>query len=246
MILLFIIQGRKTVEEYLQRIRIKSNIGPTPAARILHLFYVVLLGAGAGTAVKLFDLLPYLQNWGAFPGLLFDGLYRVGNMYSVWILAGSLMAVFSHRPLFSGIYCFFFFFSMDVAYYIVQTGYYRLPTSKYFVFWMAAAAVSVVPGIVMWYARGGGIAAALLAALPVGSILGESLFSLFPLIEQLRRGNFVSAVSFLIPLLFCMAAAAMLLVLLPQNRRQRLYQAAFALPIIPAAYLLLKVFGGGH
>jgi len=180
------------------------------------LFAVLLSGFAVGSLVKLADESALANQ---------IGLNDLGTYAGLWVVIVAALAAWSPSARQAALRVSGFLVTMVAAYYAVT---WRLFGVFPVLIWLAwtAAALTAAPllAILVWQARGrqGGWPGALGAALPVGLLLWEA-YSL----------RFV-ATRYAVQISFDLVAAAVLLALLPGDRRERV-RAVLLTPLVVLA-----------
>jgi hypothetical protein len=215
----------------------KSSLG----VKIIHLFVVIFLGLIAGFLAKYLDLLPQ-KAWNPVLIQFFSGLSGIGSMFSIWAFTTTLVAVYSRNPLFAGIHSFIYLFSMNIAYYIYQIELYGVSYQRQFVFWSIIACFSLFFGAILWYAKGNGLLAAFLTAIPISVVLCEAALVLPEVCRLISKGIFYNLISYIIVFVFCIAEIIILLFLLQKGIKQKLYVIAFSGFLGIVVFVLYRIF----
>ncbi|OMG46158.1 hypothetical protein BK140_28600 [Paenibacillus macerans] len=101
---------------------------------------------------------------------IFDDL---GGRLGIWVFVAALLSVFSDSPKLAAVRVFAFFGAMLTVYYVYTTLVLHFFPQKAIVFWGICAVVSPVCAYLMWYARGNGLFANIISALPITILLSE-------------------------------------------------------------------------
>lgn len=174
---------------------------------IVNALYIGALGALLGVLAKMAD--------GTTVGL-------IGTYIGFWVLATTLVAVYSPSPRSAAVHAFVFLAAMLATYYAYSTMLFGFFPRTQFAAWGGIALLAPVGGYAVWYARGAGWLAAILAAVPIGLLMAEG----YPFVYTLS-----------VPLGFDLAAAVVLLFVVPRGWQQRWR-------VLPLALLLAWVMDG--
>jgi hypothetical protein len=178
--------------------RITDSASPARALWV-SLIAAFLGGAFFGAAAKLADISTV------------TGLGDLGTYFGLWVLLATLIAVWSPSRHSAALRVGIFMFAMVVAYYLVTWRLFGGFPVRYFVTWAAVALLlSPLFAALAWPSRRQGWGPALSAALPMGLLLAEAFSFRWVLPRYLSQ------------VLFDLAAAAMLFVVLPRSGTQRL------------------------
>lgn len=145
--------------------------------KIAHSIEILIAGLTLGVSIKLFDI--YTNHLG-----------NIFSEISVWILLGTVIAVFSSTPKRAGINVFLFCISMLATYYLTA----ELTDSVYswaFIYgWSVFSLCSPLFAYITWYAKGHGWVAKLLSAGIIFIMLTASLI----LFDKVRLSDIIIAI----------------------------------------------------
>ena len=154
---------------------------------------VMALGAVMGAVAKMTDSVSLIGE--------------IGTEWGVWVFAASIVAAYSRYPVTAAINTAVFFLSMLGAYYLycdIVLGFFP---QSYFLGWLIAAGLSPFAGVVVWFSRGRGTAAAVASALPVSVLFAGG----YPALYLPRLTMYITLVFGII-----------LLLILPKTLKQKL------------------------
>lgn len=135
---------------------------------------IVLMGFALGVLQKWIDGCP--DNM--FP-LLFQQL-DIGNYFgreAIWILLGTIIAIYSRTPLRASVNTFLFFLSMLTGYYLYCNYVLGFLPKAYMMMWIGISFATIFMAYICWYARGEGIIPIILSSGIIGILLAQA-FSL--------------------------------------------------------------------
>jgi hypothetical protein len=145
--------------------------------KIAHSIEILIAGLTLGVSIKLFDI--YTNHLG-----------NIFSEISVWILLGTVIAVFSSTPKRAGINVFLFCIGMLVTYYLTA----ELTGSVYswaFIYgWSVFSLCSPLFAYITWYAKGHGWVAKLLSTGIIFIMLTASLI----LFDKVRLSDIIIAI----------------------------------------------------
>ena len=126
-------------------------------------------------------LLGILQKWidgtgGSNLPLILQQL-DIGNYFgrlAIWILLGTIIAVYSESPLRAAINTFFFFLSMLAGYYLYCNYILGFLPRAYMMMWIVIALASFFVAYICWYAKGKGIIAITISSMIIGVLLAQA------------------------------------------------------------------------
>ncbi len=152
------------------------------------------------------------------------GVADLGTYLGLWVLLATVIAAWSPAPHLAAIRVGAFMLAMVAAYYVATYRLFGVFPVPYFLAW-AAAALLMAPlfALLVWPSRRQGWGAAVAAALPIGLLLAEA----FSFRWVLPR--------YVLQVLFDVAAAGLLLIVLPRTGSQRLRVLALAAPVVLVA-----------
>ena len=136
---------------------------------------ILLLGLGLGFLAKYIDSISLNR---AVPWHGFLELTDMRNLLSrpgIWVFTGALIALYSARPFRASLNLIVFFIGMFVAYYwysYLMFGFWPL---YYMRAWFLIILLTPIAGYFIWYARGYGWFAVLMAALLLGLMASLSI-----------------------------------------------------------------------
>lgn len=210
----------------------KSNI--SLFRKILSPVILIIIGGFLGVIFKYFDTTPF---WEVIPHCLSEFLADLGTLLSFWVLTTTLIACYSRSPLAAGIHSFCYLFSMVITYYIYQAKLFKYFSKRYFILWSIASALSFFCGYFVWYALGNGKFAVFCSTLPPTIILQEAITLI--IFEMLNFHRLVG--SHIIMLVFCILSTILLLIILPSNKKQRMWSLIFTLISAPVISVIFTV-----
>lgn len=139
--------------------------GQRPGDRVRNSLLILLLGVVLGI----------LSKWADFHSPL---LAELTSGVQLWILLGCALVLYSRTAFRAALHVFLLLGGMVAAYYITAVLMGGTWTVKYLISWGIAAVLSVVPGYLMWYAKGRNKRAWILCALVMAcQIIGMVVFS---------------------------------------------------------------------
>ena len=138
----------------------------------------------------------------------------IGTDLGVWVFIVSIIAAFSRQSLSAIVNTPVFLLSMLTSYYIYGQVVFGFFPKAYFTGWLVMALISPIGGIVAWLSRGKGIIANICAAMPV-SILFACGYTAYYTHNPIHILNLV--------------LAALLLMILPETRKERAIATGIAL-----------------
>jgi hypothetical protein len=165
--------------------------------KLLHALFVSTLGAGLGLLAKYAD--------GSVVGV-------IGDYLGFWVLATTIVVVWSRSPETAALHAFIFLMSMLVAYYAYSTVLFGFLPKYQLLAWSGIAMLSPIGGYLVWYARGNGWIAAICASLPLSLLLVEGYSFTYTW----------SMPALAAPRGFALLSAILLFTLLPSSHLQRL------------------------
>ena len=136
--------------ELLNRIREVNEVVPT-GKKIVHSMGILIAGLILGVSIKQLDI--YANNLG-----------NVFSQMSVWILLGTIIAVYSSTPKRAGVNVFLFCIGMLATYYLTADLTGSIYSWSYIFGWSGFSLCSPIFAYITWYAKGRGWLAKLLAA----------------------------------------------------------------------------------
>lgn len=176
--------------------------------------------------------------FGALLGLVskhFDSTSIIGDITTrpgIWVLLVTLVSAYSRTPKAAALHTFVFLFGMLLAYYAYTTWLFGFFPARVATAWGVFALLSPAAGYGLWFARGRGWPAVLAGAIPAGFLLSQG----YPFYYTHS-----------VVLAFDLAVAALLLLVLPAGRPERLGMLSMA---IVCCWLMLilnvasRLFGG--
>lgn len=191
------------------------RVMPQSASRKMDILYAagcVLLGLLLGWVAKATDSVSLIGE--------------IGTELGIWVFIATLVAAYSRTPWLAAIHVPLFFLAMLASYYIygqIMLGFFPM---SYFMGWLIVSLLSSVAGFVAWFAKGKGVVGMIACALPVSLLFASG----YPAFYTLKPTLF-----------FALGLGVVLLLLLPQNWKQRggacLFSVVFAF-LIDRFYLL--------
>ncbi|SHL23000.1 hypothetical protein SAMN02745136_04414 [Anaerocolumna jejuensis DSM 15929] len=161
---------------YLNKIRAVNKNVPI-GKKIVHSIGVLIIGLILGVSIKLLDI--HTNNLG-----------NIFSQMSVWILFGTIIAVYSSTPKRASVNAFLFCIGMLATYYLTA----ELTGSTYswaFIYgWSVFSFFSPIFAYITWYAKGGRWVANLLA---IGIILVMLTVSIM-LFDKIRLSDIIIAI----------------------------------------------------
>jgi hypothetical protein len=144
----------------------------TTQQKLMNVILIFLIGSLLGILSKFAD--------GTVLGL-------VGTHIGFWIVIATFIAVRSRSPKAAAVHVFVFLASMLMSYYIYSMILFGFFSTYCFLAWGSIALSSPIGGYFVWYSRGEGWIAALLASLPISILVldGYSFYYTFKLIQGL-------------------------------------------------------------
>lgn len=91
----------------------------------------------------------------------------------IWIVIGTMIAIYSHRPRWAAMGTFIFFLGMLMSYYLYYQYLYGFFPEFYFTYWSLIAIASLPAAYVLWYATTDHWFGLLILAFPVAFVLAE-------------------------------------------------------------------------
>ena len=140
---------------------------------------LAVAGFAFGIAQKWLDALPVneLPTW--LQGLDIANYFgRLG----VWILLGTVLAVYARTPWRAAINTSLFLLAMIAGYYLYTKRLYGFVPLRYMTIWIVAACISFFLAYLIWYAKGQGPVAIALSS----AILGASFSQAVLLLQGIR------------------------------------------------------------
>ena len=197
--------------------RVLSRFRPLPdklfiKKEILFSACVTAAGAGIGLAAKAADSVSLLGD--------------IGTDLAIWVFLASLIAACSRHPVIAAVNTLLFFAAVLGGYYIYGKAVLGFFPRAYFLGWLIVALLSPIGGSIVWFARGEGLAGAVITAMPAGIIAAWSYPAFY---------------THSIVLILGIIEAAALCALLPRGRKMKLAAAgmtAVAAVLINALGLL--------
>ena len=181
------------MKQYLENIR-KPNTEISRQTKIVVTVGVVLLGFALGIFQKWLDSMAVNE----LP-LLFQQL-DITNYFgrpAVWILLGTVLAIYASSPIRAGINAFLCFFSMVTGYYLYCHFVLGFLPRAYMLIWVAVSFASFFLAYICWYAKGEGACALLISA----GILGVLLAQAFLLVHGFGITHATEIITWLIALI---------------------------------------------
>jgi len=132
----------------------------------------------------------------------------IGTNLGVWIFVGTLIAAYSHTPLLAALNLPVFLLSMLASYYIYGMLVLGFFPKAYFLGWLVVSLLSPIGSFIIWFSRGKRWPAIISAALPIAVLIAE---------------GYPAYYTFQIPLILDLVFAIILIVLLPETRKQKLF-----------------------
>ena len=179
--------------EGLNRIRRFPEDQYTIRQRIFDVASACAMGYMLGIAFKIFEKTPVLSH-------------LCGSL-ETWILLATLVICWSRTPLAATLNVLSFFLAILGGYCMYQKEIVGFIPSDTIVIWMTYSLIMPFLGLLLWYARGEGWAAAILAALPISILMSRGLDSLGGLFHET---------------FFDVVAGVLLIWILPQLAKQRI------------------------
>lgn len=214
---------KSKTKNYFQQIRVPQNY--VRKSNIIIVVILLACGATLGAVTMLSGLL-------AWPWII-----EILQSLGFWIFLISLISCYSPAPKIALIRALVFLVSMSLAYYLTPLALYGVLGITSFVFWVIASVlVSLFIAPLLWYARGKGRLAAIFAALPFTVLFLEIISIVFLTITQKMGWTILGWGTVLLDCAF----AAILLVLLPQSKRQRLLSFFVALAVAIAIFIVFE------
>lgn len=106
-------------------------------------------------------------------GLFWTITSDITSGLGVWIVIGTIIALYSHRPRWAAIGVFIFFLGMLLSYYYYYEQLYGYFPQFYFTYWFAISLASLPAAYLLWYTGVEHWLGNVILSFPVGFVLAE-------------------------------------------------------------------------